>query len=338
MPKPSVSLSGLMRRAVALGLLSAACGRPPAPYAARAHEAMGTVFSVGAWGGDTARLRHAVDAAVDSVRWIDSLLSPDQEGSELTRVNRAAGRGPQPVSAPFVAVLGAGLSVARASSRAFDPTEADYRGVRLDSVRGTVQLRRGLTLELSGIASGYALDRARLALGGAVDSAVLGVGGVLLVISGSHTGHGRNVGVPDPGNSLSTLARLQLPAGAWAIGTTSITDVEPVRDPRTGQPAAQARSVTTVARDGLTAAAWSRAFFVLGCDRALAQAPQLGVGVICVDDRTRWTADLDGRVLLTTDSAQAAGTAPAPGRGPAPAPGPAGSGSTTLPASSDSSR
>jgi thiamine biosynthesis lipoprotein len=294
---------------------------------------MGAVFSVGAWGGDSARLRRAVDQAVDSVRWIDSLLAPDQEASELSRVNRSAGRGPQPVSVTFVAVLRAALAVSRASGGAFDPTGKDYRGVRLDSARGTVQLRRGLTLDLGGIASGYALDRALLALGGTVDSAVLGVGGVLLVMT-----PGRSVGVSDPMNSLRTLARLQLPAGAWAIGTTSMTDVDPAQDPRTGQPATQARSVTTVARDGLTAGAWSRAFFVLGCDRALAQAPRLAVGVLCVDERTRWTPDLDGRIVLPTDSVAAAGTAPAPGRGHAPAPGLAARGSTIPPASSDSSR
>jgi thiamine biosynthesis lipoprotein ApbE len=322
-----------MRSVVAFGLLLAGCGAPPTPYVARARTAMGAVFSVGAWGGDTARLRRAVDAAVDSVRWIDSLLSPNREASELSRVNRSAGHGPQPISAPFVAVLREALAISRASSGAFDPTGKDYRGVRLDSVRKTVRLRHGLTLELSGIASGYALDRARLALSGTVDSAVLGLGGLLLVMT-----PGRNVGVSDPANSLGMLARLQLPAGAWAIGTTSMTDVDPVQDPRTGQPAAQARSVTTLARDGLTAAAWSRAFFVLGCDRALVQAPPLGVGVLCVDERTRWTADLDGRVVLTMDSVPAAGTAPVPGRGPVPAPGPAVRGSTTPPASSDSSR
>ena len=299
---------------------------------------MGAVFSVGAWGGDSARLRRAVDQAVDSVLWIDSLLAPDREASELSRINRSAGRGPQPISAPFVAVLREALAISRASSGAFDPTGKDYRGVRFDSVRGTVQLRRGLTLDLGGIASGYALDRARLALGGTVDSAVLGVGGVLLVMTGSPAGPGRSVGISDPTNPLRTLARLQLAAGAWSIGTTSMTDVDPVQDPRTGQPATQARSVTTLARDALTAGAWSRAFFVLGCDRALAQAPELGVGVLCVDERTRWTPDLDGRIVLTTDSVAAAGTAPAPGRGHAPAPGLATRGSTTPLASSDSSR
>jgi hypothetical protein len=118
---------------------------------------------------------------------------------------------------------------------------------------------------------------------------VLGVGGVLLVVSHSVARPGRSIGVPDPLNPLSTLARLGLPPGAWAIGTTSMADADAVQDPRTGQPAAQARSVTTLAPDAMTAAAWSRAFYVLGCDPALAQAPRLGVGVICVDEQTRWT-------------------------------------------------
>jgi thiamine biosynthesis lipoprotein len=298
---------------------------------------MGAVFSVGAWGGDSATLARAVGHAVDSVRRIDSLLSGDRATSEISRFNRSAGRGPQSVSGPFVTVLQPALRVARASGGAFDPTGKDYRGVRLDSGGGTIQLRHGLTIDLGGIAPGHALDRALLALRGVADSAVLSIGGLLLLMTGgSPAGPGRSVGIPDPDNSLQMLAQVRLPPGIWAIGTSSLADVDPIQDPRTGQPAVQARSVTTVTNSGMMAQVWSRAFFVLGCDSALGLAPRVGVGLICIDQRTRWTADLDGRVALVTDSAAVAGTAPAPGPGHVPAAAPAANDSRTPP-SSDSS-
>ncbi len=328
-----------MRLALLAAGLAASCGSPPVPYVARAVAAMDAVFSVGAWGADSARLAVATLAALDSVRRIDSLLTGDRSLSEVGRINGAAGR-PVPVSAPLLTILGEALTIAAASSGAFDPTGSDYRGVRLDRARSTVRLRPGLSLDLIGLAPGYALDRAMPALRGVADSAILGIGGVLLVLGGSHSGAGRHVGIADPENSLRSLAQLALPPGTWAVATAAVTDVDPVQDPRTGQPAATARSVTTVGREAMKANAWARAFFVLGCDRALAQAPGLGLGAVCVDDRggVRWTDDLNGSVLLVTDSARAAGFVPAPGRGPVPGPAPATNGSTIPPASPDSSR
>jgi thiamine biosynthesis lipoprotein len=327
---------GLMRLIGLLALFTAAACRSPAvPYVARAGAVMDAVFSVGAWGPDSTRLVSAAEAAFDSMRRVDSLLTGDRSQSEVGSINRAAGR-PVPVSGRVIAVLREALAIAAASSGAFDPTGKDYTGVVIDTVQGTVRLRPGLSLDLTGLAPGYALDRAIPALTGSADSAILGIGGVLVVMAGSPSGAGRRVGIADPDNSLRPLARLELAPGTWAIATASITDVDPVKDPRTGQDAAVARSVTTVGRNAITAGAWARAFFVLGCDRALTQAPTLGLGVFCVDDRVRWTSDLNGRVLLT-DSAPAAGSAPAPARGPAPGPAPVTNDSRTPPASSGSS-
>lgn len=327
----------LIWRFMALGLAATACHERSGPYVARARPALGAVFSVGAWGSDSARLARAVDAAVDSVRRVDWLFSLDRDSSELSRINRRAGRGAQPASGPVLRVLQEALTVASGSSGAFDPTGKDYRGVRVDTVRGTVHLRSGLKLDLGGIAPGYALDRALLALQGSADSAILGIGGVLLVVSGSPTGAGRHVGISDPDNSLSPHAWLELGPGAWAVGMAAATDVDPVPDPRAAPSGEPARSVTVVAQGGMLANAWSRAFFVLGCDSALVRAPRLGLGLICVDQLTRWTADLNGRVRLVTDSAAPVGIAPAPGREPVPAPAAAGRDSTT-PRRSDSSR
>jgi thiamine biosynthesis lipoprotein len=289
--------------------LAAACGRPAAPAGvARAWEVMGTIFTVGAWGRDSAALDAATRRAYDSLRLIDSLLSTYRRDSEISRVNRRAGSGAVPLSAPFHAVLDAALRVARASGGAFDPTLRDWRGVRFDSAARAVRLRPGLRLDFGGIAKGYALDRAALALAGVADSAVLSLGGQLLVLGGPREGGGRPVGIPDPDNPLVLLAVVHLPPGSRSASTSSQGE-QPghIVDPRTGRAAARARSVTVVAPTGLAADAWSTALFVLGCDSALALAagPEAradGIGVVCADERVRWTADLDGRVALPTDS------------------------------------
>jgi hypothetical protein len=71
-----------------------------------------------------------------------------------------------------------------------------------------------------------------------------------------------------------------------------------------------------LAPSGIVADAWSTALLAVGCDRALAVAPLIDrwqVSVVCADSgRVRWTADLDGRVLLPKAAAGAPG---APGAG-----------------------
>ena len=284
--------------------------------ASGAWEVMGTIFTIGAWGRDSAALGAAVRRAHDSLRLVDSLLSTYRDDSEISRVNRRAGSAGAPVSAPFAAVLGEALRVARRSGGAFDPTLHDWRGVAFDSAARTVRLRPGLRLDFSGIAKGYALDRAALALSGVADSAVLSLGGQLLVFGESPRAPGRPVGIPDPDNPLVLLALVDLPPGRRSVSTSSQGE-QPghIVDPRTGRAAARARSVTVVASTAIAADAWSTALFVLGCDSALALAVGQGgngpaaVSVVCADDWVRWTADLDGRVSLPTDSAP-------PGRGP----------------------
>lgn len=304
---------------------------------------MGRTFSVAAWGPDSVQLARAVAQAFDSVHLVDSLLTLENDSSELSRLNRSAGSGALCVSSTLAALMRKALAVARLSGGAFDPTGKSYRGVNFDSAERTVTLRRGLTLDFTALARGYALDRALLPLTGVADSAVLDFGGQYLVrslapVEGQRSG--RRVGVVDPDNSLASVATIELGPGTWSVSTMSaVEQAGEIVDPRSGQPATRVRAVTTVAHDGLTAGVWSAAFYVLGCDSALALAPSIGgMGVVCADRRVRWTPNLDGRVLVTTDSGGPAATGPAPAPGRAlPAAG-APSGSTKPEGSPDSSR
>jgi len=295
-------------------ILATACGDPSVAVVSRAWPVMGTMMSAAAWGPDSARLDRALDAVRDSVARIDSLLSTYRDDSEISRINRGRGtRDGGRMTPAFAAVLREALAVAAASAGAFDPTKRNWRGVRFDSARGTVRLARGLELDFGGIAKGYALDRAALALAGVADSALLDLGGQFLWIGPTPQATSRTVGIADPDNSLRVLAAVEMRGGS--VSTSS--QAEPpghIVDPRARRPANRARSVTVLASTGMTADAWSTAFFVLGCDSALALAPRLErwrVSVICADSAgVRWTPDLEKRVLLPT--APAGPPAPAP--------------------------
>ena len=198
-----------------------------------------------------------------------------------------------------------------ALDRAVDRAFADVKdsSPALDSLRRTVSRETGLRLDPARAAQGLALDHALAAVRGTADSAILSVGEQYLIMA---TGE-RHVGVADPANSLRSLAVITVPPGSWAVSTVSLADqVDPILDPRTGKPADRVRTVTVLAGAAAVAGAWATVYYVLGCDRALSLAARAGVGVVCADDRVRWTPELDGLVAVTTDSAVSVETAPAP--------------------------
>lgn len=270
-------MRGITFPILVLGCCGVACReRAGLPTVSRAESALGAVFSVAAWGGDSGRVARAVDRALAAVWRADSA----PEGSR-------------------------------------DITQ-----------------RTGLHLPPERAARGQALDQALLALRPDVDSAILNLGGQYLIMANTE----RGVGIADPDNSLRTLAIVTVPPGTWGISTVSPAEqTDPIEDPRTGQIAEAVQAVTVVAPAAETAGAWSIAFYVLGCDSALALAPRVGVGTVCADGRVRWSPDLEGRVIVTTDSAGRAASGPGPGRGPARAGAAATSGSRAPATRPDSS-
>jgi hypothetical protein len=147
----------------------------------------------------------------------------------------------------------------------------------VDSLRGEIRRRTGVTVTAEDVTDGDALDRATRILSGVVDSALLNIGTQFTWVGVRETG--RPVGIADPANSLTTWATVEMRSGS--VSTT--TDPE------------KKTSVTVLAPSGVVAEAWSTALLGLGCDRALA----LSAGVVCADSvRVRWTPDLEGRVVL----------------------------------------
>jgi len=264
------------------------CGQRRTPYVAGVREAHGVLVSVAAWGPDSQRLERAVQGALDSAMSVATMLADfgDRPGT----------RG---VSPGLARLVQRALELARASGGAFDPSGRNFRGVSVDTARHTVTLSPGLSLDLGEFGRGYALDRALAALRGAADSAVLSSGGQYL-IHADWSG-ARVIGIVDPDNTQRPLARLTIPAGTWAVSTISVAEVrDELLDPRTGKPAARTRVVAAMAPNAADAGGWSTAFYVVGCDTALALAPRVRTSVICADGGVRWTPDLEGRVTKDT--------------------------------------
>lgn len=265
----------------------------------------------------------AIEAALDEVARIETLMSEWHEESPLSALNRSAGGEGLIVPAELRAILERGLEYGRVSRGAFDITwrgmgklwrfddqfrlpslseiesaltRVGYQLVRIEGDR--VQLpRAGMAIGLGGIAKGYAIDRAASVLRhqGFQDYLVDGGGDVLA--GGTRGDRPWRVGVRQPrGGRRDLMGTVDLQPGQ---AMASSGDYERfhihqgvryhhIIDPRSGRPAQGCRSVSVVAPSAEEADAMATAIFVLGAQSGLElAADRKGVEALIVDAQGR---------------------------------------------------
>jgi len=140
---------------------------------------MGTLVHASASGPDGTAVEHAIEAALATIERVERLMSFHDPDSELSRLNREAGRAPRRVHPWTWAVLRRALRVAELSDGLFDITVAPLLvrdGLLPGSADAALQcgnwrhialmpdcavfLARPMMLDLGGIAKGYAVDQA----------------------------------------------------------------------------------------------------------------------------------------------------------------------------------
>ncbi len=254
-------------------------------------QAMGTRFEVVAWVA-TPGQRDAVRAALDEIGRLEARWSPWVEGSEIARVNAAAGHQAVTVEADTLELVARSLRWCRATGGAFDPTFfalaplypladaaafvpptaaqlaaalrlVDCAQVTIDRARSRVRLGRpGMRLHLGGNAKGTALDAAAGVLEAAgIDRFVVDGGGDI-VVRGEGPGGPWRVGIQDPRAPKGTvIGRVRSSGGAVATSGDYerflVVDgrrYHHIIDPRTGAPASGCRSATVALPAGPHAA------------------------------------------------------------------------------------
>lgn len=285
----------------------------------RARYLMGTVCRISALPegpGDTAAI---VERAFDEIARIESVLSDYDPGSELSILN-AAGRGTHRVSIDLASFLESSLAISKVTAGAFDVTvgplvdlyalrtggrwpspdeirlalrRCGWAKVAIEGTGGEVRFfEDGVKLDPGGIGKGIALDAAaRILREEGVHDALLDFGGQVLAVGSGSGGCGFRVDVAIEGRE-DVLDRPLFLADASASTSANderglIVDGRPlghILDPRTGRPAAAARSVTVVAPTATRADAFSTALFVMGPDEGLEAARRLGVEALFVTE------------------------------------------------------
>jgi len=274
---------------------------------------MGTAIQLSAWTADEGAAVAAFERAFIEFDRLDALMSVWKEGSDILRINAAAGKSAVPVSPEVREVLRDSQEVSEWTAGKFDVTFAalsglwkfdqdidgrvpdraqiaprlpliDYRALQIDDRAGTAALARaGMQVNLGGIGKGYAIDRAVTILrGSGLTDFMIQAGGDLFV-AGRRGDRPWRVGVQDPRGAPNTIfAAIDLTDAAFSTSG----DYERffmrdghryhhILDPDTGEPATRSRSVTIMVKNATVADGLSKGVFILGGEQGMALIERL---------------------------------------------------------------
>jgi len=274
---------------------------------------MGSLLQLTAWTRDEPGAVAAFEAVFAEFDRLDRLMSVWKEGSDVTRLNAAAGQVPVAVSAEVFEVLTLGRQISEWTGGKFDVTfgalsglwkfdqdqddsippraavvarlpDVDYSALELDPARRTAFLgRRGMRVHLGGIGKGYAVDRgAALLRARGITDFMIQSGGDLFV-SGRRGDRPWRLGIRDPrGPADRSFATLDLSNGTFSTSgdyerffLNNGVRYHHILDPDLGEPARGCRSVTIVADKAVLADALSTGVFILGPEKGMALIERL---------------------------------------------------------------
>jgi FAD:protein FMN transferase len=301
-----------------------ACTRAPSALS-REHVTMGSSLQVTLWTAD-ADAAGAFDAVFAEFDRLDRLMSVWKEGSDVQRLNMAAGKQSVPVSAETIEVLTIARQVSEWTGGKFDVTfgalsglwkfdqdqddsipsraavaarlpDVDYTALEIEPARRTAFLKRpGMRAHLGGIGKGYAIDRAAAILRGRGFHDFMIQSGGDLFVSGRRGDRPWRLGIRDPrGPADRSFAALDLTNGTFSTSGDYerffIRDgrrYHHILDPDVGEPARGCRSVTIVTNSAIVADGLSTGVFVLGPEKGMALIERLPdvEGVIVTADNT----------------------------------------------------
>ena len=265
-----------------------------------------------------------LDLVFDEMRRVDSMMSAHDPGSVVSEINADAGVDSMSVPDELYKVLQFGVAFGQISGGAFDisigplvrlwdiggaeprvpePEEIDdalglvnYRDVLLLDYENRVLLRkRGMHLDLGGIAKGYAADRAVELLDKSnIDRALIDFGGNIVAFGEKENGEAWRIGIQHPVEPRGNYLGLLLVKNSSVVTSGDYERYFEVEDRRyhhildteTGYPVDNGVvSVTIVADNSLTADALSTTVFALGIDEGLTLVENFdGVEAVVVTD------------------------------------------------------
>ena len=225
-----------------LHFLFACAAQPPATrqLVERAFVSMGSSLRVAIWTNDEASASAAAAEVFSEFERLESLLSIWKDGSDVVRLNAAAGRVPVAISREAIDVLAAARMASEMTEGKFDITfgaladiwkfdhdqdsrvpdraaiEArlplvDFRAVEINAAERTAFITRpGIRVHLGGVGKGYAVDSAVALLREQGFRDFLIQAGGDTYAAGTSNGMPWKLGIADPRGSHDAFAALEI--------------------------------------------------------------------------------------------------------------------------------
>lgn len=290
----------------------------------RARPLLGTFVEIEVAGAPRSEMDGAIDAAFDAVAQVHRLMSFHEPDSDVGRLNREAGTRPVSVHAWTFRVLETAVEMHRCSGGRFDitiapalqaigllPSLTDKSAPILRSPN-TIELlpdqavrfrSTDVTIDLGGIAKGFAVDRAVAVLRDlGIPSGMVNAGGDLRAFGAqTHTVH-----IRDPRHPSRSVCRIEVTDAALASTARRVDLVdggEPgssaVIDPATQRPVILIDGVTVRARSCMVADALTKIVMISGTDAGeLLESYQADALLISPDGGVQITSDWHHAVHL----------------------------------------
>lgn len=288
----------------------------------------------------------AIDKAFNEIEKFGSLIDFFSDKSDIALINRKAGISEVKVSPVTLDLIEKAIFVAESSGGAFDitigpvmrlwdfhrkikPSDVEisqnikfvnYKNIVINKERSTVFLKKkGMMIDLGGLAKGYAADIAvDILKRNNIGSGIVAIAGDIVTFGTKSDGKAWNIGIADPRNNSDSdeiIAKIAL--SDKAISTSGdyqrffVIDGQRFHhllDPKTGYPADTCRSVSIVTEKGIYADAFSTAVFVLGAERGMKLVQELGqelaMDAVVIDKygKIHTTPALKGRLKIERSS------------------------------------
>jgi thiamine biosynthesis lipoprotein len=288
---------------------------------------MGTVIEITLIGDHEEKTDKAALQAFQEIKRMEHLMSSRVESGDVFRINQSSGKEWVRVSPETIQVIKKAQEVSELSRGGFDitvgpltelwrkarekkiPPSAEEVKEKLDLVNfknievnqeGKVFLKKkGMAIDLGGIAKGYAVDRAfdvLTSLG--YKNLIVNAGGDLRV-GGTKNNQPWSIGIQNPRDPQKLLTRISV--SDMAVATSG--DYEKffiyerkryhhIFDPKNGFPTEGCQSVTIATKDCITADGLATAVFVLGPEKGYSLCQKLN-GVQCL------IVDREGKIILS---------------------------------------
>jgi thiamine biosynthesis lipoprotein len=284
-----------MKRLLLLSLIFlCGCSQAPTALITTCRPALGTFVEITVADKDKSPrfIHRAIKKAFLEIERIEGLLSKYKTNSDVSRINNYSGRGTTEVNPETITVIARSLEFSRLTKGAFDVTvqpmaaqRAGFTNIKINEQDKSVFLAKPeMTLDLGGIAKGYAVDKAVAILKEErIKSALVNAGGDIYAFGSPQESRSWQTALQHPRKSDAVLTVLEIQDKAIATSGDYQRYVEisgrrysHIIDPRTGYPCAEIpASVTVLAADCLSADALATSLFVLGPQKGIALVNRL---------------------------------------------------------------